>query len=160
MRGKRLLISSTGAVIGIAISASLAAAVWSASGSGSGAGAATVAQGLTVNAVTPAGSGATLYPGGPASAVEFTVTNPNPYAVTITSVTWGTPTSTLTSACASSNISLDSGAPTTGLSLSIPANSTSSTQQIAGVLDLVHSAPSGCQGVAFDIGLTVTGIQQ
>jgi hypothetical protein len=46
------------------------------------------------------------------------------------------------------------------VSISIPANTTTATQQIAGVLDLSHNAPDGCQGVEFLIQVTATGAQQ
>jgi hypothetical protein len=150
--------SATLALAGIGMGAAFA--VWSANGSGTAAAAAKVAQSLTVTAVTPSGpSGASLYPGGPAGQVYVSITNPNPYAVTITGFTWGTPVSTNTTACPNSNISLDPGAPTTA-SLPVPAGGTLSAVQINGVLDLNHAAPDGCQGVAFDVPLTVTGVQQ
>ncbi len=138
----------------------VAFATWSASGSGTGAGGATVAQSLIVTAVTPGGGNASpLYPGGPAGWVYLTIQNPNPYAVTVTGLSWGTPYSTDTSVCPSSNISVDSGAPTT-LDFPIAANSTSGALQINGVLDLAHSAPNGCQGNTFIVPVTVTGAQQ
>ena len=158
MRGKRLLVG-LGVVIASAVVAGVALAVWSATGSGSGGAAATVAQNLVVTAVTPSGSAARLYPGGPAGPVYLTIQNPNPYAVTITGYTWGTPLSTNTTTCANSNIALDAGAPTTA-NLSIAANGTLTGVQINGVLDLAHSAPNGCQGVGFTAPVTLTGTQQ
>ncbi|HLN16524.1 MAG TPA: hypothetical protein VK277_07235 [Acidimicrobiales bacterium] len=145
------------ATAAIGVGSGVAVAVWSASGSGSGAGAGAVAQSLTITPQTPANG--SLYPGGPAGPVFFTVNNPNPYAVTITGVAWGSPTSTNTASCASSNISIDANAPTT-VSISVPANTTTSLLSINGVLDLSHSAPPGCQAVAFDTTMTVTGTQQ
>jgi len=159
MRFKKLYVGIVATTAAIGIGGGIAIAAWTASGSGSGAGAATVAASLTVTPVTPTGAGASLYPGGPAGPVYFNIVNPNPYAVTITGVSWGTPTSTNTTTCASSNISLDSGAPST-VSISVPAASTASDVPINGVLDLSHSAGNGCQGVAFDIAMTVTGAQQ
>jgi hypothetical protein len=152
---------TAGAVAGFAATATgVAFAVWTVSGSGSGSAAATVANNLTVTAVTPSGPGASLYPGGPAGQVYLTVANPNPFAVTITGVTWGTPISTNPTSCASSNISVDASAPTT-TSISIPANATAGTAyQINGVLDLAHTAPNGCQGVAFNVPVTVSATQQ
>ena len=158
-RFKRLVIATlcvavAGTITGVAL------AVWSASGTGHGAGAATIAQSLTVTAFTPSGAGATLYPGGPAGPADFQVANPNPYAVTLTGLSWGTPVSTNTTSCASANISLDANAPTTA-SISIPANAPAGTvYSVNGVLDLSHNAPDGCQGVAFIVPLTVTGAQQ
>ncbi len=150
---KRLLI----AVLCLAIAGTItgvALAVWTVQGSGTGAGAATVAQSLTITAFTPTGAAASLYPGGPAGAVDFQVANPNPFAVTITGVTWGTPTSTNTTACPNSNISLDANAPTT-VSISVPPNAPAGTvYSVPGVLDLAHAAPNGCQGVVFDIPIS------
>ena len=100
-----------------------------------------------------------IYPGGPAGPVFFNIQNPNPYAVTITGLAWGVPTSTNVSTCVSTNISLDAGAPTT-VSITVPAASTASNVQVNGVLDLTHSAGNGCQGVAFTVPVTVTGAQQ
>lgn len=137
-----------------------ALAVWTVQGSGSSSAGATVAQSLTLTAVTPTGAGASLYPGGPAGQVQFTVANPNPFAVTITSITWGTPTSNNTTACPNSNISLDANAPTT-VSISVPANASATPGTINGVLDLAHTAPNGCQGVSFNVPITaVTATQQ
>jgi hypothetical protein len=159
MRFKKLFVGIVTGTVALGAGAGIAFAAWSASGSGSGSGAATVAQSLVVTPVTPTGAGASIYPGGPAGPVFFNIQNPNPYAVTITGISWGTPTSTNTSTCASSNVSLDAGAPTT-VSISVPAASTASDVQVSGVLDLAHSAGNGCQGVAFTIPATATGTQQ
>jgi hypothetical protein len=159
MRSKRVLIVVATATAAVGIGAGIAVAAWTTSGSGSGAGAATTAQSLVVTEVTPTGAAASLYPGGPAGPVFFNIQNPNPYAVTITGVSWGTPVSSDTTTCASSNISIDANAPTT-VNISIPADSTASDVEISGVLDLAHSAGNGCQGVGFIAPVTVTGTQQ
>jgi hypothetical protein len=153
------LIASLAVSAALLVGAGTAYAAWSASGSGSGSGAATVAQSLVVTAVTPSGAGASMYPGGPAGPVFLNIQNPNPYAVTITALSWGTPTSTNTSTCPSANVTLDANAPTTA-NISIAANATASDQEVNGVLDLAHSAPNGCQGVAFNVAVTVSGTQQ
>lgn len=159
-RFRRLAVITAATAAIAAAGTGIAVAVWTVSGSGTGSGAATVAQSLTVTAVTPTGTAATLYPGGPAGAVELQVANPNPFAVTITGLQWGTPISQNTTNCASSNISLDANAPTT-VSISIPANATAGTvYTVNGVLDLAHSAPNGCQGVGFNIPVTVSATQQ
>jgi hypothetical protein len=155
----RLVSSTIAALVAVVATSAIVLAVWTVIGSGTGSGAATVAQTLTITAVTPTGAMASLYPGGPAGSVYFKVANPNPFAVTITGLAWGTPVSTNTTACPNTNISLDPSAPTT-MSISIPAGSTTGTVQISGVLDLAHSAPDGCQGVGFDIPVTVTATQQ
>jgi hypothetical protein len=138
----------------------IAFAVWTVTGSGNGGGAASVASSLTITQVTPTGSAASLYPGGPAGPVEFTVANPNPFAVTITTLAWGTPVSSAPSQCASSNVTVDAAAPTTA-SISIPANATAGTvYTVNGVLDMAHAAPPGCEGESFTIPLSVSATQQ
>jgi hypothetical protein len=155
----RFVVSAVAALAAILVTAGIAFAVWSATGSGNGGAAATVAQGLTINATTPTGAAATLYPGGPPSAVYFTVSNPNPYAVVITNVTWGTPVSFNTTSCPSSNITVDANAPKTGLNIVVASGQTAGFS-VPNVLDLSHSAPDGCQGVGFDVPMTISGVQQ
>jgi len=159
MRHKKLFIGIATSTAALALGAGVALAVWSVSGGGSGTGAATVAQSLVVQPVTPAGAGASLYPGGPAGPAFFNIVNPNAFPVTVTGIAWGSATSTSTGSCASTNISVDPGAPTT-VSIPVPAQSTASDVQVNGVLDLAHAAGPGCQGVAFDVTMTVTGAQQ
>jgi hypothetical protein len=159
MKVRKLLIGVAATTAAVTIGSGIAFAAWSASGTGSGAGAATTAQSLIVTPVTPAGANASIYPGGPAGPVFFNIQNPNPYAVTITGLSWSSAESTNVSSCASSNISIDAGAPTT-VSISVPADSTASDVEVNGVLDLAHSASNGCQGVAFTAVVTVSGTQQ
>jgi hypothetical protein len=146
------------ALASVAAGTGIAYAAWTASGSGSGSGRAITAQVMTVSPVTPGATGASLYPGGPAGWVYFTLTNPNPYDVTVTHLAWGAPASADTANCPSSNISVDANAPTS-INFVVPAHSTSGALQEFSVLDLAHSAPDGCQGVAFTVPLTVTGTQ-
>jgi hypothetical protein len=159
MRFKKLLVGvgATVAVAGMGVGA--AYGVWSTTGSGSGDAAATVAKGLTVTSVSLGPTASLLYPGAPPQSVYFNVANPNPYAVTITSVAWGAPTSANPAACPNSMVSVDSGAPTS-VSISIPANSPSNVFSIGAVLDMSHSAFDGCQGVEFNVPMTITGVQQ
>jgi hypothetical protein len=161
MRNKRkkLYMGVAATTAAVALGGGIAFGVWTVSGSGSGGGAATVAQSLTVTAVTPTGAAATLYPGGPAGAVWFSVNNPNPFAVTITGITYGTPTSNNTTTCPNSNISIDGAAPTT-VSISVPAGPATGATSIPAVLDLAHTAPNGCEGVSFNVPVTVTATQQ
>lgn len=158
MKLKRIVVS-IGAVVAAGAIAGAVYAVWSASGSGTGAGGALVAQSLVVTAVTPSGAGDSLYPGGPAGWVYFTVKNPNPYAVNITGFSWGAPVSSDPTACPSTNFTLDGSAPTT-TSIPVAANTTSGAFQVFNIIDLSHSAPNGCQGVGVTIPVTVTGTQQ
>ena len=159
MKLKKIGLAATAVLASAGVTVGVAWAVWTVGGGGSGSGAATVANNLTVTAVTPSGPAASLYPGGPAAQVYFTVANPNPFAVTITGITWGTPTSNNTTACANSNISLDPAAPTS-VSILIPANATAGiAYSEPNVLDLSHNAPNGCQGVGFSIPMTISATQ-
>ena len=160
MKKRTILRGMAGAVVAIAISAGVAVAMWSATGSGSGSALASTAQPVTLNAVALTASAASLYPGGPAGNVYFTVQNPNPYPIKLTNIAWGTPVSSDPSACPSSVISVDSNAPTSGLSIQVPANGTSSAIQVNSVLDLSSTATDACQGNGFTVPLTVTGTQQ
>jgi hypothetical protein len=159
MKSRKFLIAGAAAVAATLLGGGVALATWSATGSGTGSALAYTAQAVTVNTVALTSSSASLYPGGPAGNVYFTVTNPNPYAVKITNIAWGTPVSANPSACPSSVISVDPGAPTSGLSLTIPALGTSPSQQVNGVLDLSSSATDACQGNLFNVPVTVTGQQ-
>ena len=75
-----------GLVVAALIGGSMAYALWSANGSGSGSAKALTAQSITVNVSTGT---ADLYPGFTNGDVFFTLTNPNPYAVTMTNMTSG-----------------------------------------------------------------------
>ncbi len=156
---KKIWFAAGTVVAGTALGGGIAFATWSVNGSGEGGAAATVVQNLVVTAITPSGAGAALYPGGPAGWVYMTIHNPNPFAVTVTGISWGTPLSTDTTTCPNANISLDPGAPS-AINVPIAANTTSAAVQVFNVLDLAHSAPDGCQGVGFDVPVTVTGVQQ
>jgi hypothetical protein len=159
MRWKRWTVGAAALTAAVGTGVGVSYASWSAQGTGAGGGGALTAQKLVVTAVSPSGSGDSLYPGGPAGWVYFTVQNPNPYAVNITGLSWGTPVSNNPTACPSSLISVDANAPTS-LSVPVAASTTSGALQINNVLDLSKSAPDGCQGVTFTVPVTVTGAQQ
>jgi len=158
MKARKFVVGGVAAAAAL-IGGGVAWATWTASGSGTGSALAYTAQTVTLNAVALNSSSASLFPGGPAGNVYFTVTNPNPYPIKITNIAWGTPTSANPSACANSVISVDAGAPTSGFNITVAANGTSAAVQVNSVLDLSSSATDACQGNAFNVPLTVTGQQ-
>ncbi len=143
------------ATVGVALigAGGIAYSLWSTAGVGPGQAGALTAQSITV---TAAAGAADLYPGGTAGAVHFTLTNPNPYPVTFTSMSAGTVTSSDPVACPASNVTV---AGATGLSLTVGANATSSPQSIAGVVSMALAAPDGCQAKTFTVALTLAGSQ-
>jgi hypothetical protein len=90
---RRRLVGAAATTLATTVAASgvvgTAYALWTTGGTGSITAAASTSQDLTASPATV--SGALLHPGGTADAA-VTVQNPNPYAVTITSVTGGTVT--------------------------------------------------------------------
>jgi hypothetical protein len=139
--------------IGILAGAGVAYALWTAQGTGSGRAQAVTATTITVNAATGA---ADLYPGFTGGDVFFTLTNTNPYPVAFTTMVPGTITSSNQAACPASNLTVSSAS---GLSLAVAAGATSGTLSIANVATLTTAAPDGCQGVSFDVALTLSGSQ-
>ena len=136
-----------------ALSTGAVFALWSAGGTGPAQAKALTAQSITVTAATAT---ADLYPGFTAGDLFFTLTNPNPYAVTMTSMTAGTVTSSNAGACPASNVTV---AAASGLTLAVGANATSSTLSIVDVVSMAAAAPDGCQGVTFTVALTLSGSQ-
>jgi len=144
-------------VVGVAILAfaigGIAAALWSANGTGSGRASSGSAQSVTVTASTGPSD---LYPGFTQGDVYFTLTNPNPYAITFTTMTAGTAISANPTLCPNVNVSVVGA---TGLSLTVAANSTSAQLSVADVASMALAAPDGCQNLTFDVPLTLTGSQ-
>ena len=146
-------VAIVGLVVAALVGGSVAYALWSSNGTGSGNAKALTAQTITVNASTGA---ADLYPGFTGGKVYFTLTNPNAYAVTMTSMTPGAITSSDPVNCPSSNVTVGSAS---GLTLDAPANTTTGQLSISNVASMAAGAPDGCQGVTFTVALTLTGTQ-
>jgi len=134
------------------IVAGVAFAAWTATGTGTGEAKAKTAVALTINTVAAT---ANLYPTGSAP-LEFTVTNPNPYKVNITSVTAGSITVDAGhSGCNAGSVTVP-GSPLT-MNLDVLAGATSTTQTFAGAVQMSNAANDSCQGATFTIPLTVAG---
>ena len=128
----------------------IAYAAWTANASGSSQAKSLTAVALTVSVDTAT---AELYPGGSAK-VYFTVTNPNPYAVTFTAADFSTVVSDDETGCPNANITVNDK---TGLSINVAANTTSATQSITGAVTMAGTAPDGCQGRTFTVATALTG---
>ncbi|MCA1844285.1 MAG: hypothetical protein LC792_14075 [Actinobacteria bacterium] len=152
-RGKRkfIVIGAVG-VAGI-VAAGTAYALWTANGSGSGSSKALSAQAITVTASTGA---ADLYPGFTGGDLSFTLSNPNPYPVTFTSLVPGSVSSSNTGACAASNVSVTN--PVT-VNLSVAAGATNVPFTVSDVVSMASGALDGCQGITFTVPVTLTGSQ-
>jgi hypothetical protein len=148
-------IIATAGLTAAAVVGGVAFAAWTSSGVGAGRAASGTAVQLTVNAATGT---ADLFPGTTEGDVYFTITNPNPYEVTFTSMTLGSAITNTTpgdsTACPPSNVTA-TGA--TGLSLVAPAGTTSAMLSIEDVVSMSGAAPDGCQTKTFEIPLTLTG---
>lgn len=121
-------------------------AYWTATGTGTATAAAGTVQPLTTTAATvPTGL---LYPGAKGD-VRITVNNPNPFPVTVTSVTGsGAITSDKGAACdASTGVTFTDQV---GLGLVVPAAGSQSFT-LAGAVSMSNSSDSTCQGATFTL---------
>lgn len=148
---RRLAVTSALVLGSLGVSAAMAQ--WTTSGTGTSEAKSLTAVVLTVTARTAT---ADLYPGFVDGDVYFTVANTNPYPVSLTSASFNGVTSSDTTACPSANVTVD--ATKTGLTLAVPAGGTA-LLTIADVVNMLTTAPDGCQSKAFTIGLTLTGTQ-
>ncbi len=142
------------AVIGLMATGAIYAA-WNTSGSGNGYAKAGTASALTIGDAS-ASTTADLYPGSTGS-VKLKVTNPNPFAVRITTVTKqaaGTITSDKGAACnASTGVTFTDQ---TGLALDVAGGATA-TFTLSGVVSMTNASDNSCQGAIFTIPVDVTG---
>jgi hypothetical protein len=154
--GRRTLLARGATVLSVVVASlfvgGVAFAWWSTTGSGSGTGATGTVVALTTTGSTP--SGTALVPGGSAPLV-ITVTNPNPRAVAVTSVsldgTRSVGTTGSVGACTAPPLAVSA---TT--SLTVPAGATQ-TFTVPSAVTLGSGAASGCQGAVFTIPVTLSG---
>lgn len=152
MQYNRKSVAIVAGIAALGIASGTAYALWSSTGTGPSQAKAVSAQALTVSAASGA---ADLFPGNDGT-LYFSVTNPNPYPVTLTTLTPGSVTSGAAGACPASNLTTRS---LTGLSLAVPASSTNVALSAPGAVTLVTAAPDGCQGVTFTVNVTLSGTQ-
>lgn len=152
--------------LAVAMIAGIAFAVWTATGTGTGDAKALTAATLSVSAVSGA---ADLYPGGPAGAVHFTLTNTNPYSITFDTVTAARVSAVSGgiadpgTACSTTDLTVAT-LPYTGWTAQVAAGSpssptTSPTRSVPGLVSMRSTAPNNCQDAVFSISLTLSGSQ-
>lgn len=148
---KARLVLALSAVAVVATSA-VTFGSWSVSSSaGSGYSKAKLALNLTLSDAS-ASTTAQLYPGGTGD-LWVKVTNPNPFAVTVTSVTGaGTITADKGAACdAATGVTFTN---TTGLSQAVGAGATV-TFSLAGKVAMSNASDNSCQGAVFTVPITL-----
>jgi hypothetical protein len=131
----------------------VAIAAWAVSGSGNGYAKAGTASALTLGDAS-ASTTADLYPGATGS-VKVSITNPNAFAVRVTTVTGsGAITSDKGAACnASTGVTFTNQS---GLTLDLGAGATS-TFTLAGAVAMSNASDNSCQGAIFTIPVSVSG---
>ena len=139
------------AFVGLAMNGTLGS--WAVSGSGNGASKALAAQALTL-ADASASTSAQLYPGGSGDVI-LKVSNPNPFAVTITDVvSAGTITSDKGAACnAATGVALIAQH---ALSKALTANAVNTVITLTGAATMSNASDNSCQGAVFTVPVTVT----
>ena len=149
--GKKL---TAGALfLGVALASGVAFAAWTATGSGNGYAQAKTAVALTTVDVS-ASTTAQLYPGGTGD-VLIKITNPNPYAVTVTGVAAGGAITSDKGATCNGATGVTYTAPTSP-SLAVPAGS-SAQFTLTGAVAMSNASNNACQGAIFTIPVTLTG---
>jgi len=142
--------AAAGAALAVGLASTIALAEWLANGTGEGYARATVAEALTTESATVQES---LYPGGTGDLV-LRINNPNPFPVTVTSVTQDGTITSDDSAC-------DTGghgvalAPQT-VSLAVPASS-AQTFTLADAVSMAATSDDACQGALFTIPVSLNG---
>ncbi len=150
-RGLRKKMIIGAALAGMASVAGLAFAEWLATGTGEGYAKSRTAEPLTTESVTAAAS---LYPGGTGDLV-IRVHNPNPFAVTLTSVTPNGAITSDSAACDAGGHGV-SFTGVTGLSNLIGANATTDVT-LTGALSMAPTSANECQGVTFTVPVSLNG---
>ena len=142
------VLTTTGVVVLGGAGAGYAA--WTVTASGSSGASSGAPQAGVVSAATPA---TRLFPGG-ATPLSFTVTNPNPFPVTYTSVGFGAVSVDDATACPpATHLTTQNQT----VSITLAAGATSSVQTPAGAITMRSTAPDGCQNRTITVATTVSG---
>lgn len=149
-RGSRALtVLIAGAGITVLASGS-AFAYWTTVGAGAGTAAATTAAPLTTGTATAAPG---LYPGGSSNG-SIVITNPNPFAVKVTSATFAA-ASADRSGCTTTGVTFAATTPPSlSTPLTIPAKG---TQPLSYTVQMSNASDDACQGATFTSALSLSG---
>jgi hypothetical protein len=131
--------------LGLLFAGTVAFAAWTSNGTGSGTATASTAKNLTISVTNVSG----LYPTGSFN-VPFTVTNPNPYAVTLSKISLKTVTVDKVGCTAG----VVTGADLTDNDV-IPAGGTSASRNFS--VTMSNAAEDNCQGAVFTVTLQAAG---
>jgi hypothetical protein len=140
-------------------------AYWTAMGTGVGHVATATAETLAVTAIA-AGPGA-LHPGA-TSDLTFALSNPNGYAVSLTTLSAATVTSSDETGCPGATFLVLPGTVTAALAsggyqllspILVPARNAATAASLPDLVTLSESAPDACQGVTFTVTLAFDGSQ-
>jgi hypothetical protein len=147
LNSKRTARRSGGILIAIIalFAGAVAFAAWTSSGTGTATATARSAQALTINVSNVTG----LYPTGSTN-IPFTVTNPNPYAVTLSKISLNDVTTT----AAGCTASVVSGADLVDTDV-IAAGATTASRNFS--VTMSNAAEDACQGAVFTVTLKATG---
>jgi hypothetical protein len=140
-------------------------AYWTAAGSGVGQVPTATAETLAVTAVAP-GPGV-LHPGA-TSDLTFSLSNPNGYDVSLTTLTAATLTSNNEAGCPGATFLVLPTTVTTAIAsggyqlltpIQVPARNAATPATLPDLVTLSESAPDACQGVTFTVTLAFDGSQ-
>ncbi|HTG46608.1 MAG TPA: hypothetical protein VK646_03010 [Actinomycetota bacterium] len=148
---KRAIVTSL--FLGVVFASTVAFASWLATGSGTGYAKARSAVPLGTTSGSIGGS--TLYPGANAD-VYITISNPNPYPVTVTSVTGN---GTIVTGDSNSTCDASTGVTftdQTGLNILVAAGGTQGAT-LSGAAHMSGSSDNTCQGETFNIPVSISG---
>jgi hypothetical protein len=149
LRPRKKLFVAGGLVAGM-MASGIAWAAWTAEGTGNGYAKATTAQALTTDDVSATTVGQ-LYPGGSGD-VKLTINNPNPYPVTVTSISGAGAITADTAGCTVTGVTFTD---TTG-TWDVAANDETSVT-LTGAASMSNDSDNACQGAVFTIPVSLSG---
>jgi hypothetical protein len=159
LRHLAMFVVAPVAVVTIAGISGMAYAYWTSTGSGSAVASAGTMETVTIEALaggdTPSGR---LYPGGPAGDVVIKVHNPNPFSVSVVSVTGnGTITGVGgTGTCSTTGVTFDLADVASITPSPTLAASSSTLLHLPAAASMSLASDDGCQGATFEIPVTLT----